>query len=60
MIKNFYMSTFYFFGWRELSRDMEAQNFFLSDPKKDNVENTIKIYPALDAKSDLPRKYRDV
>ena len=60
MIKNFYMSPFYLFGWRELSKDMEAQNFFLADPNKDNAESTIKIYPALDVKSDLPRKYRDV
>ena len=59
MIKNFYMSPFYWFGWHEMAQDMEAQNFFLADPSKDDVKNTIKVYPALDAKSDLPRKFRD-
>lgn len=54
------MSPYYMFGWREIGKDMEAQNFFLADDKKDNVENTIKVYPSLETKSDLPRTYRDV
>lgn len=58
--RNFYMSPFYFFGWSELNRDMEAQNFFLADPVNDKVENTIKIYPSLETRTDLPKKYRDV
>lgn len=60
MIKNFYMSPFYWFGWRNLAKDMEAQNFFLADDKKSNVENTIKVYPSLETKSDLERTFRDV
>ena len=59
MIKNFYMSPLYFFGWKTIASDMEAQNFFLADPEKDNIKNTIKVYPSLDAHSDLERKYRD-
>ena len=60
VVRNFYMSPFYFFGWSELNRDMEAQNFFLADPVNDKVENTIKIYPSLETRTDLPKKYRDV
>ena len=39
---------------------MEAQNFFIVDDQKDTIENTIKVYPSLETKSDLPRNYRDV
>ena len=59
MIRNFYMSPYYFFGFRQLSMDMEAQNFFLADPLKDNVDSTIKIYPSLNIQSDLPMEFRD-
>jgi len=31
MIKNFYMSPYYLFGWRNIAKDMEAQNFFIVD-----------------------------
>lgn len=37
MARNFYMSPFYFFGWTELARDMEAQNFFLVDTYNESV-----------------------
>ena len=60
MIKNFYMSPYYLFGWRNIAKDMEAQNFFIVDDQKDTIENTIKVYPSLETKSDLPRNYRDV
>ena len=58
-IKNHYMSPFYLFGWSELAQDMEAQNFFLADPEKNDVENTIKVYPSLKSMTDFERKFRD-
>eukprot|EP00354_Favella_ehrenbergii_P012352 CAMPEP_0170466662 /NCGR_PEP_ID=MMETSP0123-20130129/10535_1 /TAXON_ID=182087 /ORGANISM="Favella ehrenbergii, Strain Fehren 1" /LENGTH=78 /DNA_ID=CAMNT_0010732841 /DNA_START=350 /DNA_END=586 /DNA_ORIENTATION=+ len=60
MARNYYMSPFYWFGWHELNHDMEAQNFFLADVEHDDVANTIKVYPSLDTRTDLPKKYRDV
>ena len=58
LIRNYYMSPFYFFGWSELGQDMEAQNFFLSD-KDGTAKETIKVYPSLDIKTDLPKKFRN-
>ena len=60
MIKNFYMSPINFFGWTQLATDMEAQNFFLADPEKNDLKSTIKVYPSLESHSDLERQYRDV
>ena len=54
------MRPFYFFGWSELARDMEAENFFVYDTEKDDVQNLIKVYPSLDTKTDIKRTYRDV
>jgi len=59
MARNFYMSPVYFFGWWERDSDMEAQNFFLADPTEVDAKNTIKVYPSLQTKTDLPKKYRD-
>lgn len=59
MAKNYYMSPIYFFGWQEIASDMEAQNYFLADKENPSAANTIKIYPSLDTKSDITRKYRD-
>jgi len=55
MIKNFYMSPINFFGWTQLATDMEAQNFFLADPEKNDLKSTIKVYPSLESHSDLER-----
>ena len=59
MARNFYMSPFYFFGWSEIARDMEAQNFFLADTKDTSAANAIKVYPSAEAKTDIEMKYRD-
>ena len=58
--RNFYMSPLYIFGWKEINSDMEAQNFFLVDSERATLGNTIKVYPTLDTRTDLPKTYRDV
>ena len=59
MIKNFYYNPIYFFGWQQTGKDMEAENYFLADTEKDNVKNTIKVYPCMDTRNNLPRTFRD-
>ena len=51
------MSPLYMFGWREKYRDMEAENFFISD--NETRGDAIRVYPSLDTKSDFKQKFKN-
>lgn len=50
------MSPLYMFGWQEKYKDIEAENFFISDNTSSDV---VRVYPSLDARSDLKRKFKN-